>query len=155
MSKYRPNVAVILMDDEDRILVCERLDVPGAWQFPQGGVGRREGLVEALQREVQEEIGLPPGSYGILDSRGGYRYDFPAGMARRKGGRKWAGQEQTYFLCRLRPDAPPIDLHGESPEFRACRWIAPEDFAMRWLPEFKKEVYRTVMRDFFGLAVRE
>lgn len=152
MPKYRPNVAVILMNDEDRILVCERIDVAAAWQFPQGGVGKKEGLEEALEREVEEEIGLPPGSYAVVQSRGGYRYDFPSGIQRRRK-KKWAGQEQTYFLCRLRPDAPPINLHGESPEFRACRWIAPEDFSLHWLPEFKREVYRNVMRDFFGLVI--
>jgi len=153
MPKFRPNVALILTNDDDRILVCERKNVPDAWQFPQGGVGKKESHEEALAREVEEEIGLPPGSYEVLGSRGGYRYRFPPGMKRRKKKKKWAGQEQTYYLCRIRPDAPPINVHEKPREFSDHKWIEPEEFRIDWLPEFKKDVYRLVMRDFFNLAI--
>ena len=153
MPKFRPNVALILMDDDERLLVCERIKVRDAWQFPQGGVGKGETYSEALEREVEEEIGLPPGTYEVLESRGGYRYLFPPDMKRKKKRRKWAGQEQTYFLCRIRPDAPPINVHDEPREFRGHKWIDPKDFSIDWLPEFKKDVYRSVMRDFFNVSI--
>ena len=111
-----------------------------------------ETLEEALVRETEEEIGLPPGTYEIIESRGGYRYEFPERMKKKKKG--WFdGQEQTYFLCRLGPDAPAINVEREPREFRDCQWIAPEDFSEKWLPEFKKPVYRAVMRDFFGVEL--
>ncbi|MCH2331163.1 MAG: NUDIX domain-containing protein [Roseibacillus sp.] len=38
MPSYRPNVALLLLDDRDHLLICERMNLEGAWQFPQGGI---------------------------------------------------------------------------------------------------------------------
>jgi putative (di)nucleoside polyphosphate hydrolase len=51
---YRPNVAFLLLDDHDQLLICERLKIEGAWQFPQGGMDEGESPLEALHREVEE-----------------------------------------------------------------------------------------------------
>ena len=106
----------------------------------------------SLAREVEEEIGLPPESYEILESRGGYRYFYPEGVKERKKG-NFDGQEQTYFLCQLGADAPSIDLESQTREFRDYKWIGPQEFSVAWLPEFKREVYRRVMRDFFSVEI--
>ena len=57
---YRPNVAAILLNMENYMLVAQRSGLRSAWQFPQGGVDPGEGLEEALFREVEEEIGIIP-----------------------------------------------------------------------------------------------
>lgn len=145
---YRPNVALLLLNQNDDLLICERAGVKGAWQFPQGGMDPGETAREALYREVREEIGLPQGSYEELDSKDGYRYLYPEEV-RKKKKKKHDGQEQTYFLCRLKKDAPPIDVDQKPREFRAYRWIKPAEFQLSWLPEFKREVHRAVLRDFF------
>ena len=152
MPAFRPNVALLLLGRDGRLLVCERLKSAGAWQFPQGGVDPGEKLETALVREVEEEIGLPPESYEILESRGGYRYFYPEGVKERKKG-NFDGQEQTYFLCQLGADAPSIDLESQTREFRDYKWIRPQEFSVAWLPEFKREVYRRVMRDFFSVEI--
>ena len=36
-------------------------------------------------------------------------------------------------------------------EFRRARWIRPDEFDLCWLPDFKREVYRAVLFDFFGV----
>ncbi len=147
MSAYRPNVAVILEDtDTAEILVCERADHPGCWQFPQGGVDEGEDLLGALFREVEEEIGLDRSAYTVEACRTGYRYDFPDGQLRDG---IYRGQEQTYFLCRFLGGREDIDLELEDPEFRAARWIRPGEFQLDWVPPFKREVFRRVFRDFF------
>src|SRR5258707_7509295 len=68
-AKFRPNVAAIVRRSNGRILVGERSDRAGCWQFPQGGIKNSETPEQALQRELQEEISLPPDSYRISDRR--------------------------------------------------------------------------------------
>ncbi|RFC48740.1 MAG: putative (di)nucleoside polyphosphate hydrolase [Verrucomicrobia bacterium] len=148
MRLYRPNIAAILQDEHGRILVAERIGVRGAWQFPQGGVDEGEEMIDALKREVREELGLSETCYQPLHSRSGYRYDFPP-HHRRRG--VWDGQEQTYVLCRFSGSDADIDLEQDDAEFAAFRWILPDEFQLDWVPGFKREVYRQVFRDFFGI----
>lgn len=152
MATYRPNVALLLLDSDNRVLICERLKIPDSWQFPQGGVDAGESMREALEREVREEIGLPPSAYEVCGSRDGYRYLYPLAVKKKKKG-NYDGQEQTYFLCRLKEGAPPINIDQEPREFRKFRWIKPAKFEAKWLPNFKRKVYRQVMRDFFEVEI--
>lgn len=152
MAELRPNVALLLLNSEGRLLICERFKIRNAWQFPQGGVDEGESLDEALVREVEEEVGLPPGCYDIEEVKGGYQYFYPGKGVKKKSGR-FAGQEQTYYQCRLHEGAPEIDLSREPREFRDYRWIVPEEFELDWLPDFKREVYREVMKDFFEVEL--
>ena len=143
--RYRPNIAAIVQRHDEKILIGERLDVPGAWQFPQGGVKKSETAEQALARELKEEISLEPGAYRVIDSNGPYRYLFAKG--RTKEG--YSGQEQTYFLAELLGPETNIDPATEEPEFSTVRWIDPAEFQLTWVPEFKQEVYRQVFLDFF------
>ncbi len=154
MVRYRPNVAALIVNSVGNLLICERMTIPGAWQFPQGGVDSGESLEEALYREVREEVGLESRHYDVVERRDGYRYLYPE-HARGKKLRKHGshGQEQTYFLCRLRQDAPQVNVNQKQREFRAYRWILPVEFDLDWLPGFKRDVYREVMRDFFKIEL--
>jgi putative (di)nucleoside polyphosphate hydrolase len=145
---FRPAVAAILQDRSGRILICERADTPGAWQFPQGGTETGETPVAALMREVLEEISLPRKAYSIHLVRGPYQYRFPAG-ATKKGFR---GQSHHYFLLRLRGPKNLINVTGPNAEFRSTRWIRPAEFNFAWLPPMKRQAYRRVLRDFFDTA---
>jgi putative (di)nucleoside polyphosphate hydrolase len=145
---YRPAVAAILQDRDGRILICERSDAAGAWQFPQGGIEPGETRVAALAREVLEEISLPRKAYSIVCVRGPYRYRFPAGITK-KGFR---GQAHHYFLLRLRSAKSAVNVVELGAEFRAARWIRPDEFNLTWLPPMKRRAYRRVLRDFFDAA---
>src|SRR3954465_13812895 len=92
--KYKANVAAILRNARGRILICERLGVKDAWQFPQGGIDEGESAEQALVREVWEEIGLAATSFRILEKKGPYHYLY--GNGRIKRGHH--GKEQIYFL---------------------------------------------------------
>jgi putative (di)nucleoside polyphosphate hydrolase len=150
MSKrYRPNVAAIIRLPDSRVLIGERSDFPGSWQFPQGGIDPGEDPEQAVRREVAEEVGLPAGLYDVRERRGPYRYDFPSGPDRRG----YHGQEQWYFRCDLHgPEEPAIDLARTCGEFTGVRWVALGDFPLAAVPPMKQEVYRAVLRDFFGRA---
>lgn len=123
--------------------------MPGAWQFPQGGVDRGETWEEALLRELREEIGVQPKHIRIVESKGPYYYLF--GNGRTKKG--YHGKEQLYFLADFLGSDSHIDVNTKHPEFQAFRWVAPSDFDIGWLPEMKQEVYRRVFNDFFGLKI--
>jgi len=149
--RYRPCVAGILQDSRGRVLIGERIDTPGGWQFPQGGVDKGESREEALARELQEEISLKPGDYRVIENKGPYRYLLEKGH-KKKG---FDGQEQHYFRAVMAAPESAVDVKTEEPEFRATRWIRPEEFDLAWLPKFKREVYRAVLRDFFGVIKGE
>jgi len=145
--KYRPNVAAIIRRQDGRVLICRRSDYPESWQFPQGGLDKGEDPAEALQREIEEEIALPPLAYEVAEFKGPYRYDFPNGPDRRG----FHGQEQTYFLCCLKEGAEgavqPVRGCGE---FTEARWVDVDQFPYELVPPMKKAVYLQVMRDFFA-----
>lgn len=154
MVRYRSNVAALVVRPEGSLLICERWNVPGAWQFPQGGVDPGESLEQALFREVEEEIGIGPRHYEIIEKRDGYRYLYPAEVRDKKLQKHGNhGQEQTYYLCQLNSGAPPVNVDQRPREFRAYRWIHPIEFDLDWLPAFKRDVYRQVMRDFFDVEL--
>jgi putative (di)nucleoside polyphosphate hydrolase len=146
-KRYRPNVAAILQRADGKVLIARRSDYPESWQFPQGGVGKKESAEEALRREVCEEVALPPEVYRIEATRGGYRYDFPSGPDRRG----FAGQEQTYFLCLLEPGTEKlVDPSRGCGEFTESSWVEVNAFPYHLVPPMKQEVYRKVLKDFFG-----
>jgi putative (di)nucleoside polyphosphate hydrolase len=152
--KFRPNVACLMIRPSGHLLICERWTVPGAWQFPQGGVDAGEGTLDALHREVREEVGLLPSHYEVIRSKDGYRYLYPEDVRVKKIRKHGChGQEQTYFLCHLKEGAPEVNVDQKPREFGAYRWIQPEEFDLDWLPPFKRDVYRQVMQDFFGIEL--
>jgi putative (di)nucleoside polyphosphate hydrolase len=146
--RYRSNVGAIIKRTDGKILIGERSNVAGAWQFPQGGLKKSETDREALSRELQEEVSLAPAQYRVVESKGPYRYVFPPG--RTKEG--FDGQEQTYFLIEFTGADSDIDVSTEEPEFVQFRWIEPSEFQIDWVPVFKQDVYRQVFFDFFGIA---
>ena len=145
--RYRLNAAGILQRTDGRILVCERINESGSWQFAQGGVAPGETMEQALLREMEEELSLRPKDYLIITHKGPYRYLF--GKGRKKKG--YDGQEQTYFLTLMTCLEGRINVATAHPEFRRTRWIKPNDFDLCWLPDFKRGVYREVLFDFFGV----
>lgn len=144
--KFRRNVALILTRPVGEILVCERSDFKDSWQFPQGGARDQESDLEALQREVLEEISLPPETYRVVLHHGPYRYVFRSGC--RKEG--CDGQEQIYFQAEWLGGG---EITVDKKEFRDFQWIKPETFRMEWVPPIKRDVYRRVFRDFFRIEL--
>ena len=148
--KYKANVAAILRNARGHILVCERLGVKDAWQFPQGGIDEGETPEQALIRELGEEIGVPGDVVHIVERKGPYWYLY--GNGRIKRGHH--GKEQLYFLCDYTGSDTAIDVKTRHPEFQSFRWITPGEFRLDWLPSMKHDVYRAVFQDFFGVKIQ-
>jgi putative (di)nucleoside polyphosphate hydrolase len=54
---YRLCVGIALFNRNGRVFVGERIDTPGSWQMPQGGIDPGEDVKTAFFRELKEEIG--------------------------------------------------------------------------------------------------
>lgn len=52
---FRPNVGIILTDDQGRLLWARRVGGQDAWQFPQGGIKHNESPENALYRELDRK----------------------------------------------------------------------------------------------------
>lgn len=152
MPKFRPNVAALILNKKGKLLICERVNKKGAWQFPQGGIDNAEAPLAAILREIEEEVGFLPTDYEVLEYRRGYEYTYPSQIKRDKKG--YEGQTQTYFLCQLFNDKNP-DVYYDACEFQDYQWINPKQFELGWLPDFKKEVYQQVMWDFFNVQLEK
>ena len=138
---FRPNVGVILMRDDGSLLWARRVSRDG-WQFPQGGMNSDETPLEAMYRELREEVGLEVGDVEVLGSTPGWlRYRLPRRCVRANERPVCVGQKQVWFLLRLLSDESRLRFDiTDSPEFVEYRWV---DF---WYPHehvvsFKREVY--------------
>ena len=67
---FRPNVAIVLMNDQRRVFWAQRANNDG-WQFPQGGMRTDETPIEAMYRELEEETGLMPHHVELIGSTPG------------------------------------------------------------------------------------
>jgi len=142
---YRPNVAIVLMNQDNQVFWAQRTNSDG-WQFPQGGMRSDETPVEAMYRELKEETGLSPDHVELLGSTPGWlRYRLPYRYQRHYSKPLCVGQKQVWFLLRFLADDSAFSLdYGEAPEFVDYQWV---DF---WYPVdnvivFKRRVYRQAL----------
>jgi putative (di)nucleoside polyphosphate hydrolase len=146
---FRLNVGIVLMNEERKLLWARRFGSQNAWQFPQGGIQENETPVDAMYRELQEELGLMPESVELVaESQRWLGYRLPKAFRRYHSKPLCIGQKQKWFLLRLIDAEEKIKLdHSDSPEFDCWRWV---DY---WYPEshiiqFKRAVYRSVLKEF-------
>ncbi|WP_298042798.1 RNA pyrophosphohydrolase [uncultured Campylobacter sp.] len=146
-KNYRPNVAAIVLSPSYpfncEILIAQRSDIKGAWQFPQGGIDDGETPTMAIRRELGEEIGTSKVDI-IAECPKWLSYDFPDGVAQKM--RPYDGQIQRYFLVRLRNLAD-LNINTKLPEFDAFKFVGANE-VLRHVNHFKKPIYATVLKYF-------
>jgi len=133
-KKYRRNVAAVVVNSDGQILACQRSDVRGAWQLPQGGIDDAETAQEALLRELEEEIGTSEVEI-LAQLPEPIRYDWPIELHKRGH----IGQEQTYFLVRPIKETS-LQQFRKDGEFNSYEWVSLAEFLSR-LSGFKKDAY--------------
>ena len=138
---YRQNVGVMLARPDGLVFVGDRIDTPGAWQMPQGGIDPGETIREAGLRELEEETGVPPSLVTVEAETGDWlRYDLPAELRHKLWKGKYRGQEQKWILARFHGADSDIRLDAGHPEFQAWQWVRPEE-SLKLIVPFKRDVY--------------
>ena len=144
---YRPNVAMVVINSMNKVLICRRKNTR-TWQFPQGGIDNGEDIKKAMYRELSEEIGLSKDDVILVgESEGTITYDIPKTIRSKVLGGKFKGQEQKWFLLKLKKDNSEIKLDNETfPEFDKYEWVS------FWQPlnrivDFKREAYREALSE--------
>jgi len=149
---FRANVGIILANTDNKLLLGGRAGAKG-WQFPQGGMLEGEEPVEAMYRELHEEIGLQEDDVDILAVTSDWlRYRLPDKFIRRNSKPLCVGQKQRWFILRLVSDDTRVRFDRcDKPEFDRIRWV------QFWRPVneviyFKRRVYARALYEL-GPAV--
>jgi len=152
---YRACVGIALFNDEGQVFVGERIDTPGAWQMPQGGIDEGEDIQNAAFRELLEEIGTDKAEIiKIADEK--IRYDFPPDVAKnlwKQWKNKYIGQEQTWIAMKFTGQDSDINLNNhEPPEFLSYQWVDIEE-TLNLIVPFKRDVYEKIISLFSDLKI--
>ena len=143
---YRANVGIVITNDKKQILLAKRFKQDG-WQLPQGGIDEDETELDALYRELQEEVGLDPSHVTLIAKTPKWlRYELPDEHVRRTQKPMCIGQKQVWYLLKLdsSDDEISLDLHDDV-EFDDWKWV---DY---WKPvdeviNFKRDVYEDMLK---------
>lgn len=149
---YRPCVGIALFNTHGRIFVGERIDRPGSWQMPQGGIDPGEDVHAAAMRELREEVGSDQAE--ILGTLGyPLRYDVPQDVRdslflQGKWNSRYIGQEQIWVAARFQGRDCDINLSAfDPPEFQRWKWVEIDD-VIRLIVPFKRDVYSVIVEAF-------
>jgi putative (di)nucleoside polyphosphate hydrolase len=145
---YRPCVGVMLINTAGLIFAGQRLDTPGAWQMPQGGIDDGERPRQAALRELWEETGVTADlvSY-VTKSADWVTYDLPPELLGKVWGGKYGGQRQKWFLYRFHGRDDQVNIATGHAEFARWQWMQADDLVASIVP-FKRQVYEQIVTTF-------
>ena len=144
---YRLNVGIVLVNESGRVFWGRRSG-HDAWQFPQGGLAQGETAMQAMFRELHEEVGLERVDVEVLGSTKRWlKYRLPKQYLRHGSQPLVIGQKQKWFLLRLVSNEQKVRLDlSDSPEFDSWRWVdfnQPEEEVIF----FKRQVYIQALKE--------
>ncbi len=135
MSDWRVIVVGIIKNAKDEYLICKkpanRGVFAGQWALPGGGIEQGERMVDALRREMWEEVGLEIGQIQPLFFKDGeYPKLFPDGS--------WKDTYMIFLLFACRAVGKGVRL-GE--EFEAYAWVKGQDLGEYDLNEQTRDTF--------------
>lgn len=145
---YRPCVGVVLANADGKIFTGERIDTPGAWQMPQGGIDDGEDATQAAFRELEEETGVSSTLVQLEHETDGWVfYDLPDHLVGKLWKGRYRGQKQRWYLMRFQGVDVDIQIEQKHQEFARWRWSSPDEVLAHIVP-FKRAVYQEVIQAF-------
>ncbi|OGT30809.1 MAG: RNA pyrophosphohydrolase [Gammaproteobacteria bacterium RIFCSPHIGHO2_12_FULL_35_23] len=149
---FRLGVAMIILNSRNRIFWARRIGGNG-WQFPQGGLLDDEPTLDAMYRELYEEVGLVQADVEIVaESKCWLYYYLPRHLVRRNTQPLCIGQKQKWYLLRLKNDQAEFDFAtAELPEFDDYRWVSYW-YPLKQVIFFKRKLYQRILHEFAPLV---
>ena len=146
---YRLGAGIMLLNRDGKVFVGARIDNPDdAWQMPQGGIDENEAPWPAALRELEEETGIAPNLVEyVAEHPERLRYELPEQWREKLWRGNWRGQMQHWFLARFLGTDAEVNLETHHPEFRAWKWVEPEELPDLIVP-FKRDLYNRLLADF-------
>jgi len=147
---YRPCVGICLINNKGKVFVAERIDTPGAWQMPQGGINKGEKHQDAALRELEEEIGT--NNAVLLDHTDDWlKYDLPDDLIGKVWKGKYRGQKQIWYAFRYKGEDEDINIDTKHPEFARWKWVKMDKIVDLIVP-FKRDIYKEIVKQFKDLV---
>lgn len=145
---YRPCAGVVLINADGLVFAGQRIDMPGAWQMPQGGIDGDETPRDAALRELVEETGVAPDKVQVVaETPDWVYYDLPPELLGKVWKGRYGGQRQKWVLMRFLGTDADIRIDTEHPEFEEWRWM-PAAALLENIVPFKRGVYEKVLGAF-------
>lgn len=144
---FRANVGIILANTQGQVLWAKRIG-HDSWQFPQGGIDYGETPLDAMYRELYEEVGLYPQHVELLAvTKDWLRYRLPKRYVRTNQEPLCIGQKQKWFLLRLdENNAQNIRFDISKPEFDEWQWVSYW-YPLNQVVAFKRGVYQKALQE--------
>ncbi|TGN17067.1 RNA pyrophosphohydrolase [Leptospira idonii] len=146
---YRKNVGMVVFNHSGSVIVGERNQFPGSWQFPQGGIDEGEDYIDAAKRELWEELGIKNAVY-VGEYPDWIPYDFPNNLGLNSHLQKFRGQLQRWILYYWDGSLEECDLDHFEIEFISIKHMHLLD-TVNAVVDFKKPVYEKFVPFFQGL----
>jgi len=141
---YRKNVGVVIYNRSGLVLVGERIQYPGIFQFPQGGMDKGEKPLETAVRELYEETGLAIETEPTHEIEEWITYEFPEDIPEHL--KRYRGQSQKWFFFPWDGDPSTLELDLHVREFISVKWYDLKEL-VNDIVEFKKPVYRRILEE--------
>ena len=149
---YRKNVGITLINNKQQIFIAKRCK-QDVWQLPQGGVDKNETILNAMFRELNEEIGLKKNHIEIISKMPQWLYyDIPETYRKQANKSKYIGQKQLWFLLKLVSSDKNIKLDTyKIIEFDKWQWV-DYWYPLKKVVSFKKQVYKKMLETFLPIV---
>lgn len=146
MEDLRRGIGAIVLDKDSNIIAFQRKDSPENWQSLEGGIDGDETPVQALSRELKEEIDINKEDYDILsETKDFITYIFPKNIEKTI---PYAGQTKKFFLIKLKKEiAFDFEASEEEAEFINYKIVEASEL-ISLVPQFKKATYLQVLKEF-------
>ena len=97
-KEYRPVVVLVIKNKDSKFLLVQSIKGTKPWTFPQGGIENGECPIDALFREIEEEVGIKESELEILEENFFYKeVDAPLDRKDKRGFMK--GKAYYFTFC--------------------------------------------------------